>query len=220
MSIDNQKDGKGKFMPPRTASRPNQAINATLDLVKGRTTHTVPINIGAGIIEMIASKATKEKFIAKATNELKLSIVGYVTGKTIKTAIEELTLAQLFVLTQKVNELVAATNFFWAIKRDDEGEPIFWKLRRDYPETVNRKTKSKGKYQRRNRRWSISLLVNMPVLERFYQKLERLIGEATGNPIVLDVPIPHITLFVKGKSLDGIGLGSQAEFDLYKVKRF
>lgn len=220
MSVDNITDGKGKFMPSRPATKPNQAKIATFDLMKGRTTHTVAAKVGHGVIEIIAAKAKKEKFIPKNTDELKISIIGYTTGKIIKNATSEISLSCQFALAAKINELVAKTNFDWSYKIDQKKGPVFWKFRRDYPEVVNRKTKSKGKYLRRNRRWSISLMIDMPGLSEFYRQLQNLINEATGGEINLDVPIPHITLYVKGKSLDGIGLGSQAEFDQYKVKRF
>lgn len=214
------KDSTGKWMPaPRTATKSNQNWIANIDLVKDRTTHAIPAGVYAETIEKIWSKAGKEKFSPKDVNKLTISIIGYQTGKVIANTIDELSLARKFTLQGKIIDLISETNFGYKIKLDDNNKPVFWKFRRDYPETVNRKTR-KGQYLRKSRRWSIALMVDMPGLATFYQKLEHLLIEATGKNVSLDIPVPHITLFVKGKSLAGIGIESEAMFNQCKVKRF
>ena len=178
----------------------------------------IAVEVSDQLIDLIRQRADKENFWL--VTQHKLCVIGYPTGKIIKQAMKCLNKEQITGLTREIQKLAVQTDFHFSIVvTAPNNRPRFWKLCRDYPDEVKN---ANGRLRmRKNRRWAVTMLVDVPELGTFYNGVEGLLNRArqdagVDEPVELPRPVAHIALATKGASDDGIGLASLEDFERAK----
>ncbi len=142
----------------------------------------------------ISDKAKREGF--KRNKDFHITVIGIIAAKAIKSCLTKLDQTKRKKMLEKIQELLKSFN--WSFK-----------LSQRYH------VKKNGKFNEKNdiieNRESYIQILYLPAMERFYSKLNGLMG------LELDTQISHVTLFTKGESKNpdyyGIPIPSKEEFD-------
>jgi len=150
-------------------------------------------------------ESIKEYFLARGfslKNEHHVTIVGNSSGKEISNFWESLSPSSRIRAITGFRHLVCS--FDWNFSLLDE----YFRLIKDYSSS-----------DISDKRETIIRLIDLPCLEEFYRKLNRMFSFT----IPLPVPVAHITLFAKGTHfknyLQGIGVRSKEQLEKVTVEK-
>ncbi|MDP4039899.1 MAG: hypothetical protein Q8P57_04965 [Candidatus Pacearchaeota archaeon] len=186
----------------KNESYKSESENLPVEIKFYTETATAILNIDKNAVDLESKKNDAKQHDLSKKDEFHITIIGSDTGEEILKSLELLAEDEKDKILDQICELFEL--FEWNVTLKQE----FYFLEKSYDNSSDSTNLQKEKPEKRK---SIIQIAEIDKIDKFYEKLNRLLGKQ------FETPFPHVTLYttstLEEKKLRGVGIYSKNQFE-------